>query len=301
MAERGGSALPALALVFNAFVWGVSWWPFRALSERGVHPLWASVIVFMLSLAAIAVWQPGAWRAFREHAWLWALALACGMTNVGFNWGVTIGDVVRVVLLFYLMPAWSILLAWPLLGERPTPARLLRMLLALGGVAIVLQDGAGWPLPRSLPDWLALAGGASFALTNILLRKLAAVPPASRMWAMFGGGAATALAAAVVATAAGIAPAPPAVQWGWTTLVAGLAASFLLSNAALQFGAARLPAHATSLIMLSEVLFASLSAVALGAGSLSSRTLLGACLILAAAAWAAWPERDPAQAAAGAQ
>ena len=26
------AVLPALALVFNAFVWGVSWWPFRALA-----------------------------------------------------------------------------------------------------------------------------------------------------------------------------------------------------------------------------------------------------------------------------
>ena len=43
------------------------------------------------------------------------------MTNVGFNWAVTMGDVVRVVLLFYLMPLWAVLLAWPLLGERPTP------------------------------------------------------------------------------------------------------------------------------------------------------------------------------------
>ena len=31
---------------------------------------------------------------------------------MAFNWAVTVGDVVRVVLLFYLMPAWSVLLAW---------------------------------------------------------------------------------------------------------------------------------------------------------------------------------------------
>ncbi|MCQ9895217.1 DMT family transporter, partial [Staphylococcus aureus] len=61
-----------------------------------------------------------------------------GSNNIAFNWAVTIGDVVRVVLLFYLMPAWSVLLAWRLLGERPTPAALTRLLLAFGGVALVL-------------------------------------------------------------------------------------------------------------------------------------------------------------------
>jgi drug/metabolite transporter (DMT)-like permease len=51
-------------------------------------------------------------------------------------------------------------------------------------------------------------------------------------------------------------------------------------------------AHATALIMLSEVVFASLSSVALGAAELNARTAAGGALILAAAAWSAWPEQD---------
>ena len=70
------------------------------------------------------------------------LLVAAGLTNVGFNWAVTVGDVVRVVLLFYLMPAWVVLLAWPLLGERPTSASLLRLALALAGVLVVLRTPA---------------------------------------------------------------------------------------------------------------------------------------------------------------
>jgi drug/metabolite transporter (DMT)-like permease len=296
MAERAGAA--ALALLFNAFVWGVSWWPFRALNAHGLHPLWSTAAVFAVSLAAVTLWRPRAGRAFAHEPLLWLLAAACGLTNVGFNWGVTVGDVVRVVLLFYLMPAWSVLLAWPLLGERPTAPRLLRLVLALGGVAIVLQDGgAGWPVPRSLPDWLALMAGASFALTNILLRRLAHVPSESRMWAMFGGGTGMAVGAALLGAAQGLVPGLPAPQVAWIALAAALALAFLLSNAALQFGAARLPAHTTSLVMLSEVVFASLSSVALGAAELSARTLAGGGLILAAAAWSAWPARR--QAAAG--
>jgi EamA-like transporter family. len=58
--------------------------------------------------------------------------------------------------------------------------------------------------------------------------------------------------------------------------------AFLAGNLALQYGAARLSASATSLIMLSEVIFASVSSVLLGAGELSARTLLGGGLILLA-------------------
>jgi hypothetical protein len=53
---------------------------------------------------------------------LWVLVLAAGTTNATFNWAVTIGDVVRVVLLFYLMPLWAVLLARLLLKERLTRA-----------------------------------------------------------------------------------------------------------------------------------------------------------------------------------
>jgi drug/metabolite transporter (DMT)-like permease len=291
MGDRARASAPALALVFNALVWGVSWWPFRELQSHGLHALWSTAAVFLFSTSCLLVVAPGCWRGFAREPQLWLLAVACGLTNVGFNWGVTIGDVVRVVLLFYLMPAWSVLLAWPMLGERPTAPRLARLALAMAGVAIVLQPevGAGWPIPRSTADFLALLGGASFALTNILLRKLRGTPSASRMLAMFGGGTAVAALAAGVGVMVGGVPALPAPHPTWLVLVASLAIAFLCSNVALQFGAARLAAHTTALVMLSEVVFASLSSVALGASQLTLRTIAGGALILAAAAWAAWP------------
>jgi drug/metabolite transporter (DMT)-like permease len=57
----------------------------------------------------------------------------------------------------------------------------------------------------------------------------------------------------------------------------------LLSNLSLQYGAARLPAATTSLVMLSEIVFATLSSVALGAAELTERKLWGGLLIVLAA------------------
>ena len=287
-----GPLRPALALLGNALVWGLSWWPFRALQAEGLHPLWSTVGVYLLSLAVLLMLRPGTLSAFfgsGRLGGLCALVLASGLTNVGFNWAVTEGDVVRVVLLFYLMPAWSILMAWPLLGERPTPVALARLALALGGVFIVLgTSGAGLPLPRTLAEGLALMGGACFALTNILLRRLEAVSPSARIMAMFAGGAVMAGLTGGVGVLQGSIPLP-ALALSGVPVALLLGVAFLLGNVALQYGATRLPAQATALIMLSEVVFASVSSVALGAATLSGRTLFGGTLILVAAAWAAWP------------
>ena len=280
--------LAALGLVLNALVWGISWWPFRELQGYGLHPLWATVIIFVLSLLCLLLVRPGAWRGLLQHPMLWLLMLASGLTNVGFNWAVTVGDVVRVVLLFYLMPAWVVLLAWPLLGERPTAGSLLRLALSLLGLVIVLKTPASdWPVPASLADWLALMGGFGFALTNILLRRLNQTPSEARVLAMFAGGALLASAAAISGMGLGLVTAPPAPDMDWIGLAVLISLAFLAGNLALQYGAARLPANTTSLILLSEVVFASVSAVLLGAGELSARTLFGGGLIALAALLAA--------------
>jgi drug/metabolite transporter (DMT)-like permease len=290
MARKAAGVLPALALVLNAFVWGVSWWPFRVLQDHGLHPLWATALVYLVSLAVLLAFRPGAWRGFGSQPLLWVLMAAAGMTNVGFNWAVTVGDVVRVVLLFYLMPAWTVVLAWPMLGEKPTPVSATRLALAMTGVAIVLKTaGSPWPVPESAADWLALVGGFSFALTNILLRKLHRVQAAPRILAMFGGGALMAGGAGLLGLLLGFVPTAPPPQMAWAGVGLALSLGFLAGNVALQYGASRMNAHAAALIMLSEVVFASLSAVALGAAEMSARTWVGGSLILAAAVWSAWP------------
>lgn len=285
-------ALAAWALVFNAFTWGVSWWPFRQLEARGLHPLWATAVTYAIATVALALWRPAALRELLRTPSLWVLVAASGCTNAAFNWGVTTGDVVRVVLLFYLMPLWALLLARLLLGERLGTRALARVALALAGALIVLwPEGGGWPLPRQLADWLGVIGGFSFALNNVMLRHQAHRGEIARALAMFGGGAAVAglLALAVAAGAPPLAPAG-ALQ-GWLPGALALAAWFMVSNLALQYGASRLRATTTAVVMVSEVLFASVSAIALGAATLTPHVALGGLLILAAALLAARGER----------
>ena len=279
--------LASAALVINAFIWGVSWWPFRELQGYGLHPLWATAGIYWLVVAGMLVFFREAFKSLAANPVLWWLALASGLTNVGFNWAVTVGDVVRVVLLFYLMPAWSVLVAWLMLGERPTRASLLRLVIAMTGVLIVLKTpDSPWPIPQSGPDWLALMGGLSFAITNALLRKFSHTPSSARMLAMFAGGALLATGAAALGVLLQIVSSPDLQSAGIAVLI-GLSLAFVISNAALQYGAARLPSGTTSLIMLTEILFASVSAALLATADFSPRVLWGGSLIVFAALLAA--------------
>ncbi|MEO8155242.1 MAG: DMT family transporter [Rhizobacter sp.] len=277
--------LPALALMLNALVWGVSWWPFRQLQAHGLHPLWATVLVYSVAVAVIALARPQAFGQVLRRPALWVLVLASGSTNAAFNWGVAIGDVVRVVLLFYLMPVWVVLLARLLLNEALTLMAGARVLLALAGAAIVLwpESGQGLPMPKSLPDWLGVLGGFSFGLNNVMLRREASQPEESRALAMFIGGVVTAGVLATVLGLHGQVPWPPAPSFGWLPLAGLLSVCFLVSNVALQYGAARLPANVASVVMLTEVLFASVSALLLGGGTMTTALAIGGVLILLAA------------------
>ena len=279
--------------MFNALVWGTSWWPFRELQSHGLHPLWATVFVYLLAVTVIGLLRPRAFGQVARTPALWVLMCASGITNAAFNWGVVIGDVVRVVLLFYLMPLWTALLARLLLHEPLTRAAGARVVMALAGAAIVLWPpgrALAWnalPLPRALPDWLGLLGGMSFALNNVMLRREAAQPEEGRALAMFIGGALVASTVATTLASTGRVAWPPGPALGWLVVGFALAALFLASNLALQFGASRLPANVTAVVMLSEVVFASASALALGGGSLSAPLVIGGGLIVGAAILAA--------------
>lgn len=286
------------ALVINAFVWGVSWWPLRELQSAGLHPLWSTVIMYCIALLVVLTFKPQAWRGLVQHPQLLLLLLASGLTNVGFNWAVSISDVVRVLILFYLMPAWAVLLAWLLLHERPTRNAVLRLLLAFIGVMVVLLPASLFSdtLPKlqasnlhfSFADALALMGGFCFALTNVLLKRLVDTPSEARMFAMFSGGALLALCAGTIGMTQGWVNAMPIISNSWVWLAAGLSLAFLVGNLALQYGASRLRSSTTSIVMLTEVIFGSLSAIALGAAVLDARTLLGGGLIGLAAVLAAF-------------
>ena len=272
----------AFAAMINATVWGVSWFPLQWLERHGVPALWTTSFVFAACTALVLLVRPGALRrALATPQLLW-LMLAAGLTNVCFNQALATGDVVRSVLLFYLMPMWVVLLARWLLKEAITPMAIVRMVLALAGAILVLGQGHSFvPVPESRADWLALVAGFCFGLNNVLLRRFAALPDDARGLAMFSGALFCAPLVIVWLAVQGrpVALHPEPVAWVGLLL---FAAAVLVGNLALQYGAARLRANVLSVLMLAEILVASVSSWLAGAATITAVTLAGGLLIIGA-------------------
>jgi len=264
----------------------------------GMHPLWATAVIYLVVAVVVGVWRPSAVRLLARTPALWWILMASGFTNAAFNWAVGIGDVVRVVLLFYLMPLWSLPLARLLLQERMTAPAVLRAVLTVIGAAFVLmQPGAstgtspgtspGSPAQPVLADVLATLSGFAFALNTVMLRRGAALPSEGRAIAMFLGGALVAGTAAMVFSSGLVAATMevsfPSLSGPWLVLVVGLSVAFLASNLCLQYGAARLTARVTAVVMPCEVVFAAVTAVWWGGAAVHAGLMVGGALILSAA------------------
>lgn len=288
MEKPGVSAAPArwtgvLGLLTSAMIWGLSWWPLQQLRDWGLHPLWSTCLMFSAIVVVISVARPHAWRLLARRPALWLVLLVSGGTNTLFNLGVGTGDVVRVVLLFYLMPVWTVPLAWLVVREPVRPAALMRVVMATTGAVVVLWPASDAGLAWHLTDLLGLVAGFGFALNNVLLRRLRSLETEGLALAMFLGSAAMGALLAVLLQA----PPPPAPAPGWIMLAVSMGLLFLLGNLGFQRGATLLPPNVSAVLMLTEVMWATGSAVTLGAGALQPRLLAGGALILASATLAA--------------
>ncbi|MDX1669794.1 MAG: DMT family transporter [Limnobacter sp.] len=290
-------SLPYLALILNALVWGTSWWPLREMQSDGLHPLWASAGTYLLGSVVIIALQPGVLKEFITHRPLWLLALAAGATMCGFNWGVTIAEVIRVVLLFYLMPIWALLFARFILNEPLSWQSVGRVVMALVGAILVLspEGEIGLPRPSNLGEWLGLFGGACFALNNVMLRHQQARSEQARLFAMFVGGIFIPVLLALFLDSIGsnLVPLPTGISGYGLVVLLVFSGLLVAANYGLQYGAARLSASVTAVVMLSEVVFATLSAILLTEETLTWQTGGGGALILAAAALSALDPRAP--------
>jgi len=289
------SSLPHLALILNAGLWGLSWIPYKAMEAHGLSILWATALAYTaLTLGLFLIRRQAIGELLRWPHPLWGMAICYGLTNTCFNWALALGDVVRVVLLFYLMPVWSALFARWMLREHMGREGVARLVLALSGAVIVL-GGVG--SSSGAADLLAVMGGVFFGLANVLLRRAEHQPEVSRLWMMFAGSGLVPLAILLVMAvltpfqfwpqeALGSVRPPWAAEADAYAILPIVILGLAVANFSLQFGASRLPAQVTSLLMLSEVAFAAVSAAVLLGSAPQQHEWIGGLIIISTATWA---------------
>jgi drug/metabolite transporter (DMT)-like permease len=285
-------SLPVLSLLAGASLWGVVWYPYRLLGAAGLDGVWSSLLTYGVALALGSALFLRDWPlVMRAPGAMLAMAVAIGWSNLAYVIGVLEGEVMRVLLLFYLAPLWTVPLARFLLGERLDGRGGVVMGIALAGAAVMLwHPEAGVPWPASRAEWLGVAAGFFFALGNVLVRRLAHHPDTTKSLAIWAG---VVLASAMFLPFAPTAPGPAvrAAQASWPLWVS-VGAVLVAMSLSLQYGLSRVPANRAIVILLFELVVASLASYWLAGEVLRRQDWIGGSLIALASVASAWPSRE---------
>jgi drug/metabolite transporter (DMT)-like permease len=270
------------SLVYAATLWGVMWYPYRLLDDAGVGGVASSFFTYAVPLLALG-WLHGSelHRARSRWMWLAALGLAAGWTNLAYVLAMLQGEVVRVLLLFFLSPLWTVVFARILLHEKLNRAGWAVMGLAAGGAMVMLwQPDGDLPLPANRGEWLALSAGMMFAVANVISRHLAGVTEGAKSVSIWSG--------VVVLTVAGLWLYPAELdfieyaEWSAWLLLLGVGIAIGSMTYAVQYGLARVPANQAIVIFLFELVVAAVAAYFLSLERMGLQEWVGAIMIITA-------------------
>lgn len=170
--SQGGHWRPAIALVVLSLAWGYTWVltkqglvyapPFAFAAQRCV----GGALALLLALKLLG-------RPIRPVAPAKTLGIA--LINVAAflifqTWALVEGGAGKTAVLNYTMPIWTLLMAWPFLGERIGGPQWLAAICALTGLTLIIEP---WSMHTSLlSKFLGLMAAVSWAVGTILIKRL---------------------------------------------------------------------------------------------------------------------------------
>lgn len=274
------SRLAVLVLFLGSTGWGLTWLPIKALSNMGLDGMHLIFTAFFSGALLLLPWlykQRNHWR--HSITLMLMIALAGGFANATFQSAIYHGDVIRVMILFYLLPVWSVIGGRVFLGEKIDAMRMLAVALSLSGAFVILDIAHTSWKGISWIDLLAVGSGMGLAATNILFRFTQDIPVLSKVCAMFiGCTALMGLSLGVFTTAAGL-PDNNAILWAvaygalWLTLI----------TTATQWGVTQMDAGRSAIIIVMELVVAVVSTALIMSGELKTFEIIGGVMVLSAA------------------
>lgn len=273
---------PIAGVLSGALVWGLIWYPFRVLQVSGVSGPLATLATYLLAMLCGSFMLPSVLRELPKARW-WAagLVLSAGWSNLGYVLAMLHGEVMRVLLLFYLAPLWTILFSYWLLGERLSRYGYMVIALSFSGAVIMLwEPRLGLPLPQNPSEWIGLSAGMSFALSNVVSRRAQHLNVETKTYSVLLG---TVLLSLPLMWWQGGIPAQLQAMETDNCLVLGLIGITLFAiGYAVQFGITYLPSNRAMMLFLFELVVAAISSYILANEAMQLREWLGAALIVSA-------------------
>lgn len=278
---------PVLGLLYASTFWGVVWYPTRLLEGLGMQGAWLTLVGYGAAFLAFTPFVRFSARGLRRQPWeaLW-LVVAAGWTNVAFVLAVLEGEVVRVVLLFYLSPIWTVLLGRWLLHEHLTGRTWSMLALGLGGALVMLWDPTVGRVPLNRADMLAVSAGLAFAVNNVMTRRITGLGVRAKTHLSWLGVVVISSLVIVLFT-----PELPQVSpAAWLAATALGVFGFMLSTLAVVYGVSNMPVQRSAVIMLFELVVGAATAWWLAGEAIHAQEWLGGALILSAALIAIFQE-----------
>ncbi|MBA2658675.1 MAG: DMT family transporter [Nitrosospira sp.] len=282
------------ALLAGAAIWGLLWYPYRVLEQAEISGSIATAITYfialLLGLAAFRNNLRGTQIFGGEPQLLLWIGLCAGWTNLAYVLGVVHGEVMRVLLLFYLAPLWTILFARLLLNEKLSLHGYLVIALSLAGAVTMLgRAEPGFSLPSSYGDWMGLSAGFMFALSNVLSRKDQYHNIQLKSLAVWMGvtliGVIYSLFLHDLSLLGNISGDSYMLLLGLGIVVFGL-------SVMVQYGLTHVPANQAIVIMLFELVVAAGAAYLLTDEAMTSREWIGGAMIVSASLFSAKMNRE---------
>jgi len=168
-----GDIQARLMLVLLCLIWGFTW-PLMKIALDEIPPLSmraSTAGIGALTMLAICLVGRRSLRVPTGRAW--AHVVISSLLNVAsFSLLTAFAQMAtetsRVAILTYTMPIWAVLLAWPILGERPSRVQVIAVVLCAVGLAVLISPLATTGIPLGLV--LAVAGGLAWAAGTVYLK-----------------------------------------------------------------------------------------------------------------------------------
>lgn len=177
---------PELTVAISAAIWGLFWIPLRAFEDHGLGAEWITLSQF---IAPLIVLSPFVILRIRKQQRTgieqYKTGLLVGAAFVFYCESLLLTDVVRALVLFYVMPAWGTLIEVGFMGRRFTVFRGLALVLSLSGLLTILGLGSHIDFSMNTGDIMALLSGIIFTIGATRVRQSEGVSVFEQLFAFF--------------------------------------------------------------------------------------------------------------------
>ena len=255
-------------LAITSVGWGFNW-PVTKYLLSELPPLTLRGSTGVIGAALLALLALARSQSLKVERHLWPRLMLSALLNVT-GWMVLMGLALlwlpasEAALIAYTMPVWASLLAWPVLGERPTVFRTVALAMAFAGLAAIMGGNGISATSEKLPGIImALCGALGFALGTVLAKRLPVpLPPIPAAAWQIGLGCAPIV---VIGLAIETTHIEKVTTLGWWLLVYSTVIQFCIAYVSWFAALARLPASVAAIgTMAVPVIGVVASAIALG-------------------------------------